>query len=385
LAINPEDYEAHASRGLLSTLRNDYLGSITHYRRSVDINPNYSMSRMWLGSALMKFGRVQESYEQYDIALSLDPLHPAIQINYLSSLMHMGKYDYVIDKSSRFYDTSKNPGLLKLQLLAMFHIGDFVKLFSAAQRYQFYGEDLSHAGFTIVSALLYLGEIDRANEYLERNQARMSVEMAIPLKVKAAIASRDRNALKEVLSELDQYRNDPRMKSCNLAFYHKHHGLLAWMDNENALADEHFVRAAEIFDLECTVEIKSYAETLAYRIDIAKKSERPESLTQLLALGLKAIDDASSYGRADIDVEIAKLVLMVAAQETDKAYEQMYAMQAKGWLPQASTKFSPIMDDFTLQYAQSTAVSREFHKRTQQAYNVAKEQSRALDLAGFDI
>lgn len=384
LAINPSDYEAHASKGLLASIRGEHANSIYHYRQSVEINPEYSMARMWYGSALMKFGRVNESYEQYDIALSRDPLHPAVQVNYLSSLMQMGKYDHVINKSDEFYGSTKNPSLVKMQLLARLHLGDFSNLFAAAKRFQFYGENLSHAGYTILVALMYLDEFDRVNDYLARIDPN-DTHMVIDLRVKAAVAQGDNRSLKQIMTEVAGYIGQPDISACDLGFYHKYSGMAAWLDGDNQAADNHFARAAEIYDLECTVDIKSFAETLAYRIDIAKKSERPESLTQLLAMGLEAIDDASNYGRADMDVEIAKLILMVAAQETDTAHDQMYAMQAKGWLPQASTKFSPILDEFTLQFTQSTALNQEFHRRTQQAYNVAKEQSRALDLAAFDI
>jgi Tfp pilus assembly protein PilF len=71
--------EAHTSLGFLNYVFDwDWLGAESHFRRAIELNPNYVTARHWYGLYLAVMGRFDEGINQTYRALELDPSSPII-------------------------------------------------------------------------------------------------------------------------------------------------------------------------------------------------------------------------------------------------------------------------------------------------------------------
>ena len=75
MALDPSLAEAHAASGLLSWSQSKMEESLTHFRRAVQINPNYVNGYVWMGNLLnFELGRYNEAFQMRSTAMRLDPL-----------------------------------------------------------------------------------------------------------------------------------------------------------------------------------------------------------------------------------------------------------------------------------------------------------------------
>ena len=72
--------EAWASyAAVLHDIDGDYEGAAREFGRAIDLNPNYSVARLWYGETLfMKLGRYAEGLREIRAAYAIDPLSPII-------------------------------------------------------------------------------------------------------------------------------------------------------------------------------------------------------------------------------------------------------------------------------------------------------------------
>lgn len=79
LELDPLLAEAHASLAWIRLLHHlDYSAAEESFRRSLELNPNYSVGRMWFGVFLIAVGRFDAAIDEESKALTLDPLSPII-------------------------------------------------------------------------------------------------------------------------------------------------------------------------------------------------------------------------------------------------------------------------------------------------------------------
>lgn len=93
LELDPRLAEAHASRGFLDRLREDSAGAERSLRRALELNPDYSTARSWLGLTLMDLGRLREGRAEFQRAWEADPLSPIIGANLGFALLKAGEVD----------------------------------------------------------------------------------------------------------------------------------------------------------------------------------------------------------------------------------------------------------------------------------------------------
>ena len=382
LAINPDDAEAHASRGLLASILEDESAAIPHYRRSVALNPNYSMARMWLGSALQKLGEINASMEQFNLALRLDPLHPAIQVNYVSGLLQQGKYAEAIAKSREFFPHNPNDKLPFMVAYMHWLSGNLAALFSAADTTQLEAMAVAMLG----SGLLFFGEYEPVEQYLARNSQHLGQTSIMLLRLSLALAKRSPADLRLAATEFMPYLDtpDPLNKwGCKQAIYHDTLGHEAWLQQALPEAEAHFARSAENYRLHCSkTNILQFVESLAYQIVIAQRSNKPASVTQaLVAKAQEVIELAAAKGRGGMEIELAKLALLVAVEDTASANQQLQSMEQRGWNPEFLMHFIPLYDEFLSRY-------RAQHGKPDTLVQ-GEQQARALipkvDLKNYDI
>jgi DNA-binding winged helix-turn-helix (wHTH) protein/tetratricopeptide (TPR) repeat protein len=92
LALDPESADAYASRGILLQKQRNHAGAEAALARAVALNPNHAMAHMWRGNAVLALGRLTEAYAHYQSAFRLDPQHPAVTHNYLTTTLELGEY-----------------------------------------------------------------------------------------------------------------------------------------------------------------------------------------------------------------------------------------------------------------------------------------------------
>ena len=74
LALDSQSAEAHTSLAYIKLIYDwDWPGAEAEFRRALELNPNYINAHHWYSHELMAEGRVQESHEQSEEALALDP------------------------------------------------------------------------------------------------------------------------------------------------------------------------------------------------------------------------------------------------------------------------------------------------------------------------
>lgn len=79
LELDPFLAEAHASLAWIRLLNDlDYSAAEESFKRSLELNPNYSVALMWFGVFLIAVGRFSAAIDAGSKALSLDPLSPII-------------------------------------------------------------------------------------------------------------------------------------------------------------------------------------------------------------------------------------------------------------------------------------------------------------------
>lgn len=79
LEIDESLAEAHTAMGLVKYAADwDWAGAEKEFRRAIELNPNYVWARDWYGFYLALMGRFEESFREYNRALEIDPLSPAV-------------------------------------------------------------------------------------------------------------------------------------------------------------------------------------------------------------------------------------------------------------------------------------------------------------------
>jgi TolB-like protein/Flp pilus assembly protein TadD len=93
LELDPQLAEAHASRGFLDRLREDFAAAERSLRRALELNPDYPMAHSWLGLTLMDLGRLRDGRAEFQRAYDADPLSPIIGSNLGFAELKLGEFD----------------------------------------------------------------------------------------------------------------------------------------------------------------------------------------------------------------------------------------------------------------------------------------------------
>lgn len=101
LAIDPSLAEVHASVGLVNAYLWNWAEAENHFKRSIELNPNYATARHWYSRMLRPNGRFDESYEQILKAKEADELSTAISTNVAENLFERGDIEGAIAESKR--------------------------------------------------------------------------------------------------------------------------------------------------------------------------------------------------------------------------------------------------------------------------------------------
>jgi tetratricopeptide (TPR) repeat protein len=101
LEIDPSLAEAHATMGLVSHYLWEWAEAEKHFKRSIELNPNYPTARHWYSRLLRPLGRFDEAFEQIMLAKKGDELSGAISANVAENLFEKGDVKGTINEARR--------------------------------------------------------------------------------------------------------------------------------------------------------------------------------------------------------------------------------------------------------------------------------------------
>lgn len=101
LDIDPSLAEAHATMGLVSTYLWEWAEAEKHFKRSIELNPNYPSARHWYSRLLRPMGRFDEAFEQIVLAKKADELSMAISNNVAENLFEKGDVQGAVSETRR--------------------------------------------------------------------------------------------------------------------------------------------------------------------------------------------------------------------------------------------------------------------------------------------
>ena len=99
LDIDPGLAEGYGSLGFVLSLYNwDWSGAEAALRQAVELNPGFSLARLWLAAHLSRMGRHDEALAEVGRAENLDPLNLRIRTTHGTLLYDARRYDEAVDQ-----------------------------------------------------------------------------------------------------------------------------------------------------------------------------------------------------------------------------------------------------------------------------------------------
>ena len=109
LALDPVSAEAHTSLAYIHMMWDwDYVAAEQEFKRALQINPGYVNAHHWYSHELIALGRVSESHEQSETALSLDPTDVVINEHMAWHHMMVREYQRSIPQANKAVELDPN-------------------------------------------------------------------------------------------------------------------------------------------------------------------------------------------------------------------------------------------------------------------------------------
>jgi TolB-like protein/Tfp pilus assembly protein PilF/predicted Ser/Thr protein kinase len=96
LQMDPYSAEAHAALGYVWHYEWRWADAERQFRRAIELNPSYSMARIWYANLLMSQSRMEEAVEQVFAARDLDPFSLIVNTNVGWVLDYAGRHEEAI-------------------------------------------------------------------------------------------------------------------------------------------------------------------------------------------------------------------------------------------------------------------------------------------------
>jgi TolB-like protein len=88
MVLDPTLAEAHAAAGVVAWRNSRGDDALTHFRRAIEINPNYVVVYLWMGNLLnFDLGHYDEAFRMRETAIRLDPLSLLTIVFYVQGLI----------------------------------------------------------------------------------------------------------------------------------------------------------------------------------------------------------------------------------------------------------------------------------------------------------
>jgi TolB-like protein/DNA-binding winged helix-turn-helix (wHTH) protein/Tfp pilus assembly protein PilF len=120
LALDDSLPEAHLAIAEIRLYQNwDFAGAESEFKRTLDLNPNYSTAHQWYGEYLSLMTRHQEALHELQTALALDPLSAIVHLQFGNTLQQARQYDQALDQ---YHEALNIDPKLSLPFYAMYWV-----------------------------------------------------------------------------------------------------------------------------------------------------------------------------------------------------------------------------------------------------------------------
>ncbi len=204
LELDPELAEAHASRGLVLSLSEDYEGASRHFARAVELNPKLFEAYYFHARASASENKLEKAAQLYEKAIEVRPEDYQARLLLPQVYRGMGRDEDAVKANQRGIEAARkhlelNPGdarALSLGASALVETGQKEEGLEWAVRAVTIAPHETMLMYNVACLYSLAGEPDRAFDYLER----------------AIQAGHAHRAWIESDSDLDPIRDDPRFQ-----------------------------------------------------------------------------------------------------------------------------------------------------------------------------
>jgi len=99
LALDDSLAEAHLAIAEVKLYGDwDFAGAENEFKKTLNLNPNYSTGHQWYGEFLSLMARHPEAIRELQIAVALDPLSPVVHLQFGNTLQQARQYDQALDQ-----------------------------------------------------------------------------------------------------------------------------------------------------------------------------------------------------------------------------------------------------------------------------------------------
>jgi len=208
--------EAHLARAGFLTFAWKWREAEQEYRRSIELNPNSAPAHyLYAFSLLVPEKRFDQAFEEFHIALALDPLSPIMNTNYATTLMDAHRYPDALAQFQKTLERDPTFGPAHHKLSELYAAtGDFTNAVSEMKKFaatpgSWSGDakgfrELAVSAFNqperntwAALALSVTGDRNRALDYLEKALSGQEIEVVLCIRYPS----------------FDPIRSDPRYKA----------------------------------------------------------------------------------------------------------------------------------------------------------------------------
>ncbi|MEO5860076.1 MAG: protein kinase [Pyrinomonadaceae bacterium] len=169
IQIDPFLSEAHAALGLYYSNSLLFEKAEELYRKSIDLNPNYSLAHEWLSSVLVGTGRSDEGREEVLISERLNPMSLRAKVLSAWTIYQTHEFAAAEREARQLVELSPNFMQSHLQLAnVLLEYGDLSSALEHARRAADLEPDSPLPFYTLCFALARNGKVDEANAITAR-------------------------------------------------------------------------------------------------------------------------------------------------------------------------------------------------------------------------
>jgi serine/threonine protein kinase/tetratricopeptide (TPR) repeat protein len=173
LSLDDTLAETHTSMGGALTEEGKYPEAEEHFKRAIELNPNYLLAYFWSGNNFDRSRRSQEAIDRYQQALKLDPMSPSIAGNLAGIYRRLGEIDRskeILDRSIALNPEDSSPYLQYAWLHSI--RGEHLKASELAEKALSLDPTSLYTNQYVVGIHLRADSFNRAIEILEEAIAR---------------------------------------------------------------------------------------------------------------------------------------------------------------------------------------------------------------------
>lgn len=385
LDLDPDLAEAHASLGMVLMRNGDPQGARAEYQKAVSLQPGYATGQMWLGVLWLGQGDATRAAQSFAIALQLDPLNPAVQVNYLSSLIALGNLDRAREEGQRLLTLSPNEKLQKILWHVSLERGSYDEVLALAVGRAGSVDTAPYLNDAVIEALIYLQRFDEAGRMIAGNRGTMDLPRRLFLEASLAVGRRDAATLRRVASELVSpavvAEIPAPFQGCSRQWTGLWLGIAELLDDRPAAAQKHFRTAAnETLPVICEDDTPALRlVALAYALESQARADAA-GLPAAITAARREIERLRALGWNDAWFGTAEIAIAMLSGDEQGAATLLRDIRRRGLQPYGRMRTSPLFDRLWEQPpldAARPALAAE--------YEAARTRAAALQLAKLGL